>query len=214
MTTATTIKLQQRLKDLGFDPGPVDGDWGPRTLAAVNAALDKLAPPSEGLDDPKWIATARRYIGTQEWAGAPDNPRILQWWKALGAPFTDDETPWCGAFVGGVLSESGIKPQKGGASARAWNSFGKKLTRPAYGCIVVFWRGSKTGTAGHVGFLLGVDKRGNLMVLGGNQSNAVNVKPFSKDRVLGYRWPGTAPREERYKLPVLDSDGTVSTDES
>ena len=39
---STTIKLQQRLKDLGFDPGPIDGDWGPRTLAAVNAGKAAL----------------------------------------------------------------------------------------------------------------------------------------------------------------------------
>ena len=49
-----------------------------------------------------------------------------------------------------------------------------KLNNPAYGCIVVF---SRAG-GGHVGFLVGKDKQGNLMILGGNQSNAVNIKPF------------------------------------
>ncbi|MFN3858095.1 MAG: glycoside hydrolase family protein [Caulobacter sp.] len=40
------LTVQQRLKAAGFDPGPVDGKWGPKTEAALNAAL---APrPSEG----------------------------------------------------------------------------------------------------------------------------------------------------------------------
>nr|WP_303803578.1 hypothetical protein [Snodgrassella alvi] len=37
-----------------------------------------------------------------------------------------------------------------------------KLYKPAYGCIVTFTR--KGG--GHVGFVVGKDTRGNLMVLG------------------------------------------------
>jgi uncharacterized protein (TIGR02594 family) len=92
------------------------------------------------------------------------------------------------------------------------------LSKPAYGCVVVFWRGTKTGTAGHVGFVVGRDKFGNLMVLGGNQSDAVNIKPFAmsgpNDRVLGYRWPGVYPYPERFNLPLLGSDGKLSTDEA
>lgn len=206
-------ELQIRLSSLGFDPGPPDGVFGNRTLQATLAALDKYHPVPTILEDTPWIAIARKYIGVQEFAGPHNNPHILKWWKNMGSPFQDDETPWCGGFVGGVLFEVGIKPAKNGAMARAWNSFGKKLTKPAVGCIVVFWRGSKTGTAGHVGFCLGRDQHGNLMILGGNQGNAVNVKPFSKDRVLGYRWPGVAPREERYNLPIINSDGRVSTEE-
>lgn len=32
-------KIQQKLKDTGHDPGPIDGEIGPRTLAAVSAAI-------------------------------------------------------------------------------------------------------------------------------------------------------------------------------
>jgi uncharacterized protein (TIGR02594 family) len=170
------------------------------------------------LADPAWISVAKKYLGEREIKGPHHNPHILKWWKNMGAPFKEDETPWCGGFVGGVLAETGIKPAKNGAMARAWNSFGKKLTKPAVGCIVVFWRGSKAGSAGHVGFVLGKDQHGNLMVLGGNQSDAVNVKPFARsgpnNRVLGYRWPGIYPYEERFNLPVIGSDGKVSTNEA
>ena len=166
------------------------------------------------MNDPAWIATAKSYLGQKEVKGPQHNPHILKWWKKIGAPFQDDETPWCGAFVGGVLAETGIKPAAGGAAARNWNKFGKKLAKAAVGCIVVFWRGSPQGYSGHVGFVVGKDQYGNLMVLGGNQADAVNIKPFGRDRVLGYRWPGIAPYEERYNLPVIGSDGRVSTNEA
>lgn len=60
------------------------------------------------------------------------------------------------------------------------------------------------------------DAKGNLMVLGGNQGDAVNIKPFAVSRVLAYRWCGTQsqPAPHRYKLPVLRSDGKLSTNEA
>jgi uncharacterized protein (TIGR02594 family) len=138
--------------------------------------------------DPSWVAIARGYVGLLEIAGGRHNPKVLEWWRAVGASwFKDDETPWCGAFVGGVLAEAGISPlAKGaGASARAWLNFGARLDRPAVGCIVVFERAG----GGHVGFVVGKEQRGNLMVLGGNQGDGVNIRPFATARVLGYRWP-------------------------
>ena len=163
---------------------------------------------------PVWLDTARTYLGQREIKGPHHNPHVLTWWKRMGAPFADDETPWCGAFVGGVLSETGIKPVSGGASARAWLKLPVKLDRAAVGAVVVFWRGSPDGGQGHVGFVAGRDQAGNLMVLGGNQGDAVTIKPFSRNRVLGYRWPGVYPYASRFDLPLIGSDGRVSTDEA
>ncbi len=45
----TVRALQARLAALGFDPGRVDGAVGPKTLGAINAALDRLrgaVPPT------------------------------------------------------------------------------------------------------------------------------------------------------------------------
>lgn len=164
--------------------------------------------------DPSWLAKARSYLGLKEIPGKHHSPVIVRWWQALKAGFRDDETPWCGAFVGGVLSEVGLRTIKNPAGARNWLNLPVVLDKPAYGCVVVFWRGKKSGWSGHVGFLVGKDQKGNLMILGGNQGNAVTIKPFSPSRVLGYRWPGIAPLKERYKLPLLKSDGTLSTNEA
>ena len=167
-----------------------------------------------GLTQPAWMTIANSYLGQAEKKGPQHNAHVLKWWKNIGAPFKDDETPWCGAFVGGVLVEAGIKPVAGGASARAWLKLPVKLDKPAVGSVVIFWRGSKKAASGHVGFVVGKDKRGNLMVLGGNQGDAVTIKPFSTDRVLGYRWPGVYPYAERFKLPVFDTGAPTSTNEA
>lgn len=160
-----------------------------------------------------WLDKAYSHLGEREIKGSKHNSKIIEWWKKIGADwFIDDETPWCGAFVGGVLAEVNLPVLSGGrgASARAWNDYGVKLYEPAVGCIVVFSR--KGG--GHVGFVVGKDRFGNLMVLGGNQGDEVNIKPFSTDRVIGYRWPSVYPSAQRFNLPVLTSDGRVSTNEA
>lgn len=165
------------------------------------------------MSGPQWLDIARRYIGLREIKGGRHHPQILQWWQDIGAGwYRDDETPWCGAYVGGVLKEAGFPmiPKGDGARAKAWLAYGKKLDRPAVGCIVVF---DRTG-GGHVGFVVGRDQNGNLMVLGGNQSDGVNIKPFARNRILGYRWPSVWPAEHRFNLPLLTSDGKLSTNEA
>ncbi|MFG1246811.1 NlpC/P60 family protein [Xanthobacter flavus] len=162
--------------------------------------------------DTPWIAHARTFLGLREVPGARHNATILGWWQKIFADFRDDETPWCAAFVGGVLEEVGIKSTRS-AAARSYLKWGQPLNRPVPGCVVVFWRGSPSGWSGHVGFVVGKDADGNLMVLGGNQGDAVNIKPFGRDRVLGYRWPDDLPLPGG-DLPLLRSDGRLSTNEA
>lgn len=166
------------------------------------------------MNGPVWLDIAKKYLGEREVKGPHHNPDILKWWRDIGAPFKDDETPWCGAFVGGVLTEAHLRVVPGGASARAWLQLETKIDRAAVGCVVVFWRGSPGSGQGHVGFVCGKDQAGNLMVIGGNQGDAVTIKPFAKTRVLGYRWPNVAPSPERYNLPIINSDGKLSEDEA
>ena len=99
---------------------------------------------------------------------------------------------------------------------KAWADAGTKLSKPAYGCLVVF---NRTG-GGHAGFVVGKDVRGNLMVLGGNESNKVSSSPFATDRVVAYVWPSfgsgvpSISDSRRYDLPVLSSSGKVSANEA
>jgi uncharacterized protein (TIGR02594 family) len=145
--------------------------------------------------EPKWLAEARKHIGTTEIHGAKHNGKIIGWWKAIKmAGITTDEVPWCASFTGACLEACGIRSTRSGA-ARSYLNWGIRLPSPVYGCLVVFQR---EPSGGHVGFVVGKDQDGNLQVLGGNQSDAVNIKTFKPNRVLGYRWPS----DER--IPVYD----------
>lgn len=146
-----------------------------------------------------WLDEARRHVGTREIPGARHEPKILQWWKAIKrGGIKSDEVPWCAAFVGGCLEAVGIVSSRY-ESARSYLTWGKKLHAPVVGCVVVF---SRDG-GGHVAFVVGQDKAGNLMCLGGNQGNAVTIAGFSKERVVGYRWPVAVPLPETTALPIM-----------
>jgi uncharacterized protein (TIGR02594 family) len=148
----------------------------------------------------RWIEMAKNHIGVTEVKGAAHNPVIVQFWKDIRrGGIKDDETPWCAAFVGSMLERCGIQSTRF-ESAKSYLSWGEQLDRPVYGCVVVF---SRDG-GGHVGFVVGKDKAGNLLVLGGNQDDAVNVKSFPLSRKPIYRWPQGEPVPAG-ELPVGDS---------
>lgn len=139
--------------------------------------------------DPQWLAIARPLVGLHEVKGAEHSPEIIGMWRAIKrSGIQDDETPWCAAFVGACLERAGIRSSRF-ESAASYLKWGVRLDGPAHGCIVVF---SRDG-GGHVGFVVGVDASGNLLVLGGNQGDQVSVKAFPTTRVTGYRWPVDVP---------------------
>jgi uncharacterized protein (TIGR02594 family) len=161
---------------------------------------------------PTWLAEAEKYIGTREIKGMRHEPLIVGWWKKIKrGGIKTDEVPWCAAFVGAMLEECGIVSSRF-ESARSYLTWGVRLARPMYGCIVVF---SRNG-GGHVGFLYGKDSIGRLLILGGNQADMVSVKPFLVDgRVLGYFWPKLIP-QTLAEIPVYHSyaSAPISTRES
>lgn len=164
------------------------------------------------MTEPVWLGVARKYVGQREIVGSPSNPLIVRWWAAIRAPFTDDATPWCAAYVGGVLEECGIRSSRS-AAARSYLKWGVPLNGAALGAIVVYERGPRFG---HVGFVVGITNVGNIMTLGGNQSDAVTIAPFSVGRVLGYRWPVNhpLPRTGFATLPLIASNQPLSRNEA
>lgn len=97
-------------------------------------------------------------------------------------------TAWCAAFVNWCLSQAEV-PHLGYATAKSWLEFGTPVAHPVYGCLAIIKPSSSTGsTTGHVAFF--VEYRGNnVVLLGGNQGDAVSEVLFKKSTVLGYRWP-------------------------
>ena len=138
-----------------------------------------------------WMETAAKLIGVKEVRGSRNNPMLLRWAQIVGgwtaAYYKRDSIPWCGLFVAYVLIQNAIRPSPEALRAKAWKSnwpAGKAISQPAFGCIIVFTR--KGG--GHVGFYVSEDKH-YYHVLGGNQSDAVNIQKISKKRCIGFMWP-------------------------
>lgn len=136
-----------------------------------------------------WLVTARSLIGLKEIKGPQHDPEILQMWKNIKrGGIKDDETPWCAAFVGSCLELNGIRSTRF-ESAASYATWGQALSEPVYGCIAV---GKRSG-GGHVGFVVGMTEDGDLLLLGGNQSDSVSIVRYPRARVYAYRWPSEKP---------------------
>lgn len=137
---------------------------------------------------------AQRCVGeVYEAPGADDHPAIV-WAHKLCGLDAHDETPWCSSFVN-LIHWLCRMPRSKSARARSWLLVGATVpeedARP--GDVVILSRGggdqpdaTVIEAPGHVGFFLGWDGA-YVRLLGGNQSNAVNVKHYARDRVLGIR---------------------------
>lgn len=133
---------------------------------------------------PKWYEIAEGQIGTVEVPGPRSNPKVVQYYLDVVGKRLGDSVPWCAAFVGSCLMRGGEK-SSGSLMARSYVNWGVKTT-PKLGCVVVLSRGRPP--AGHVAFYAG-GRGSQVLLLGGNQGDAVNKKLFPKNRVIAYRWP-------------------------
>ncbi|QBM77274.1 TIGR02594 family protein [Sphingomonas sp. AAP5] len=212
--TTNLLDVQEALQAKGFDPGPIDGVRGRKTIAAILAfqsatglmpdgivgrqTLAKLIPGTDPAtltlaSTIPWLAEAHRLLGLKEDTGAGSNQQILQWARDLHIAYDDDDVPWCGLFVGHcVASQLPREPLvRNPLGARSYETFGKKVA-PQPGAIMVFWRESEDSGKGHVGFYVGEDQVGDFLILGGNQGNAVSIIGKPRARFLAARWPITA----------------------
>lgn len=142
------------------------------------------------MTEPIFFTNAKKEIGVKE---LPENrgPAIRRYIEL--AHCGEEGDPWCAIFANAMLELSGFKGTRS-ALARSFehsNDF-IKLSSPALGCIVTFWRGSKYSGLGHVGFYNG-ELNGYISTLGGNESDMVRVEMLRSDGnsfgLSGYYWP-------------------------
>ena len=140
---------------------------------------------------PVWLARAWAELGESEVPGSADNAAILGYARQIGhGEVGHDEVPWCAAFVGACLERAGTASTRA-LAARSYLDWGEARAEPRAGAITVLSRGGDP-SQGHVGFLIGWTQT-HVMLLGGNQGNAVSVAGFPRTRVVGMRWPAAAP---------------------
>jgi len=136
---------------------------------------------------PPWLVHAWAELGQREIAGPRSNPRIVDYIRRSGHPsLADDSTAWCAAFVGACLERAGISGT-GSLMARSYLDWGLATVEPEPGTIAVLSRGPDP-RFGHVGFVVGLTEA-NVILLGGNQSDAVTVEAFPLGRLLALRRP-------------------------
>ncbi|MGI9350070.1 MAG: TIGR02594 family protein [Rhizobiaceae bacterium] len=110
---------------------------------------------------------AKRYVGLHE---SKHNKKLA---RTVGV--NPRRTPWCGAFVGAVVKKAGKSVPNGYMRAASWKKVGKavSLKKARKGDIVVV----RTKYGNHVGFYAG-QKNGRVQLLGGNQSNRVQISGY------------------------------------
>jgi uncharacterized protein (TIGR02594 family) len=161
---------------------------------------------------PPWMTTARNCIGIKEYPGAPSNPVIMEWARRtaryLGIRYDGDHVPWCGLFAAFVVVENNIIPPSIAVRASEWGKWGVALQQPSFGAIMVFTRNG----GGHVGFYVSEDAT-HYHILGGNQSDSVNIMKLAKSRLTNIRWPAGVPLPKTGPI-VRVFNGAISTNEA
>ena len=164
--------------------------------------------------EPAWLVRARQELGVVETQGLGNTAEVLRYFVAAGHPeINSDATAWCAAFVGACLEWSGVESPKS-LRARSYLAWGESLSEPRDGAVTVLKRGDDPAL-GHVGFFVG-SHAGNVLLLAGNQGDAVSIGAFPAERVLGYRWPSAAAAPpsifEEALTHVLEMEGGWSHD--
>jgi uncharacterized protein (TIGR02594 family) len=140
-------------------------------------------------DEPKWLRLARSELRAhvREVPGPQHNPRVLWYHQHTRLKATSDEVPWCAAFVCAMLEEAGVRSTRS-AAASSFAEWGEP-SELVDGAVVVFGKADPdAGGSGHVAFLVGVEGD-SVLVLGGNQGNAVSIAKRPRARVVAVRWP-------------------------
>lgn len=183
--TVAAIKLfQQKVVSMAKPDGKIDVNGN--TQRTINNKLPSANLPSTTKSvlpatTAVWMKTAAAEIGQTEVAGAKANPRILEYFTAAKFWGKDDSggaNAWCGCFVAWVMKQHGYEPVSNAYRAKEWINFGKQIKSPITGAIGIK---SRQG-GGHVAFVVGQSADGNyLYMLGGNQSNSVQISRYKKD---------------------------------
>lgn len=160
----------------------------PANSEQIDPAYEPQPPANCGevpFRNPYDVAAEALALGTSAWAETGSNPNITALWDEIGynGPNFADETAWCAVFVGAILKRAGSSYIQT-ASSQAYKNYGIEVPfeEVQQGDIVVFYRDGPDSGLGHVGFATGVKTATTIEVLGGNQSNNLNVKNFRLER--------------------------------
>jgi len=140
-------------------------------------AIDSLAFPS-------FVKSALKEVDVKEIVGSGQESRVLEYQATTAGKYSEDETPWCGAFVSWVFTTTKIRHGlKTPERAKDWINFGSPTSNPVVGSVAIK---SRVG-GGHVCIVVGKDLNGNLLCVGGNQNNMVSISTYKRDVFESFR---------------------------
>lgn len=158
LTAVLVTGVPASARIVGGDPSVVS----PAGAAPQGSAAKQSVSSFGGGSGTQTLAIARRYIG--------GNP-------------TGQSSRWCADFMNLVEKKAG-RDGAGSRMAKSYLAYGKKISKPQVGDIVVL---SRSG-GGHVGYFMGW-KDGQVELLSGNHGRKVGIGTYPTSRVLGYRRP-------------------------
>ena len=153
--------------------------WSDQMTSLRMRVADERAAP--------WMRVARGELGVRNFPAGSSNPRITGYHAGTNIAGYDDKANWCSSFAQWSLARVGIAGT-GSALARSWLAWGNALAEPRLGCIAVLWREDPQSWKGHVGFFVRFDGD-DVVLLGGNQLEAVREHRYPRAQVLAWRWP-------------------------
>ena len=146
---------------------------------------------------PKMLLEAIKLYGTHEVLGPKNNPEIMGWADEVHTTYPGDATAWCGLFMSICAKRAGWRYHPNGNAlwARNWADWGTPQVVAMLGDVLVFPRGQ----GGHVSLYVGEDAS-HYHILGGNQSDGVNIARRAKTPILAIRrapWKTAQPANVR-----------------
>ncbi len=136
----------------------------------------------------KLLTTALGEYDTAEKKGGIGNSRIVEYSHSVGHTWVKtDQIAWCSSFINWVAKTAGYEYTKK-LNARSWLDIGTEVSEDDWslGDVVILWRGSKNSWQGHCSIYIR-ETETHVYLLGGNQTNTVNISKYPKSRILGVR---------------------------
>lgn len=177
---------------------------------------------------PRMIVEALKLYGTLELKGPGNNPTITKWADEVAASvktpyanwaadwYNSDSVAWCGLFMAVVaVRASGGRPERFPPvkylSALEWASYGVPVPHSGamLGDVLVF----KRAGGGHVAMYVGEDET-HFHMLGGNQSDSVNIMRKLKTDIYAVRRPAYLNLPTNIRKVFYSADGVVSINEA
>ena len=184
LETLKPTRAAPTLEDLYASYG-VEPAAGPASVAGIAGHAGRV---EAGVTPPDALSLAASQMGLTE---GGQRAAIQDYLTTGGANLDPATTAWCAAFVNSTLQQTGVQGT-GSNMARSFLDWGQSVDQPQEGDLAVFSRGDPNGPYGHVGFFKGYDDQGNVLVLGGNQGDAVSIASYPRESLLGFRRAGEA----------------------